>query len=144
MMNEHGLLKATETTLEASEYVANKLNDYNISHLFLMQQLANLEKTPIAHMAGDAVLHHFRKVFKGQIDGNSGISIEQANRLIAENVVDAVAFGRDYIANPDLVERIRLGAALNEQHPEGFYGDSPEGFTDYPVLRESTAGASLR
>ena len=139
MMNEHGLLKATETTLETSEYVANKLNDYNISHLFLMQQLTNLEKTPIAHMAGDAVLHHFRKIFKGQIVGNSGISIEQANRLIAQNVVDAVAFGRDYIANPDLVERIRLGAALNEQRPEGFYGDSPEGFTDYPVLRESAA-----
>jgi 2,4-dienoyl-CoA reductase-like NADH-dependent reductase (Old Yellow Enzyme family) len=47
--------------------------------------------------------------YKGQIVGNSGISIEQA-RLIAESVVDAVAFGRDYIANPDLVERIRLGA----------------------------------
>jgi N-ethylmaleimide reductase len=84
MMNEHGLLKATETTLAASEYVANKLNDYNISHLFVMQQLANLEKTPIAHMAGDAVLHHFRKIFKGQIVGNSGISIEQANRIIAD------------------------------------------------------------
>ena len=144
MMNEHGLLKATETTLEASEYVANKLNDYDISHLFLMQQLAGLENTPIAHMAGDAVLHHFRKIFKGHIVGNSGISIEQANHLIAENVVDAVAFGRDYIANPDLVERIRLGAPLNEQRPEHFYGDSPKGYTDYPVLSESNVGARLR
>jgi len=58
-----------------------------------MQQLTNIEKTPIAPMAGDAVLHLFRKIFKGQIVGNSGISIEQANRLIAESVVDAVAFG---------------------------------------------------
>src|SRR5271170_6236757 len=144
MMNEHGLLRATDTTLEASEYVAKKLNDYNISHLIVMQQLTNIEKTPIAHMAGDAVLHHFRKIFKGKIVGNSGISIEQAHRLIAENVVDAVAFGRDYIANPDLVERIRLGAPLNEQRPDGFYGDSPEGYTDYPVLNGSAAGASLR
>ncbi len=144
MMNEHGLLRATETTLEASEYVAKKLNDYNISHLNVMQQLTNIEKTPIAHMAGDAVLHHFRKIFKGQIVGNSGISIEQANRLIADNVVDAVAFGRDYIANPDLIERIRLGAPLNEQRPEGFYGDSAEGFTDYPVLSGSAVGASAR
>ncbi len=144
MMNEHGLLRATDTTLEASEYVAKKLNDYNISHLIVMQQLTNIEKTPIAHMAGAAVLHHFRKIFKGQIVGNSGISIKQANRLIAENVVDAVAFGRDYIANPDLVERIRLGAPLNEQRPEGFYGDSPEGFTDYPALSGSAVGASTR
>lgn len=144
MMNEHGLLRATDTTLEASEYVAKRLNDYNISHLLVMQQLTNIETTPIAHMAGDAVLHHFRKIFKGQIVGNSGISIKQANRLIADNVVDAVAFGRDYIANPDLVERIRLGAPLNEQRPEGFYGDSPEGFTDYPVLSGSAVGASVR
>jgi N-ethylmaleimide reductase len=139
MMNEHGLVKATETTLEASEYVAKKLNDYNISHLFVMQQLTSLENTPIAPMAGDAVLHHFRKIFKGQIVGNSGVSIEQANRLIADKVVDAVAFGRDYIANPDLVERIRLGAPLNAQRPEFFYGDSAEGFTDYSVLSESAA-----
>ena len=142
MMNEHGLLKATETTLQASEYVARRLNDYNISHLFLMQQLTGLEKTPIAHMAGDAVMHHFRKIFKGQIVGNSGISVEQANRLIADHLVDAVAFGRDYIANPDLVERIRLGASLNEQRPEGFYGESPEGYTDYPLLSESGVGAT--
>ncbi len=144
MMNEHGLLKATETTLEASEYVAKNLNDYNISHLFLMRQLTNLEKTPIAHVAGDALLHHFRKIFNGQIVGNSGISIEQANRLIAGNVVDAVAFGRDFIANPDLVERIRSGAPLNEQRPEGYYGDSPEGFTDYPTLSEKSRGGQAR
>jgi N-ethylmaleimide reductase len=76
--------------------------------------------------------------------GNSGISIEQANRLIAESVVDAVAFGRDYIANPDLVERIRLGARLNEQRPEFFYGDTPDGFTDYPVWSGSAAIATER
>jgi N-ethylmaleimide reductase len=98
--------------------------------------LTSLEKTPIAHLAGDAVLHHFRKIFKGHIVGNSGISIAQASRLIAENVVDAVAFGRDFIANPDIVDRIRSGAPLNEPRPEGFYGDSPQGFTDYPVLSD--------
>jgi N-ethylmaleimide reductase len=113
------------------------LNDYNVSHLFLMRQLTSLENTPIAHLAGDALLHHFRKIFKGQIIGNSGISIDNANRLIAENAVDAVAFGRDFIANPDLVDRIRLGAPPNEQRPEGYYGDSLEGFTDYPALAES-------
>ena len=93
-------------------------------------------------LAGDSVLHHFRKIFKGQIIGNSGISIDQANRLIGESVVDAVAFGRDYIANPDLVERIRLGARLNEQRPEFFYGDTPDGYTDYPVWSGSAAIAT--
>lgn len=45
-----------------------------------------------------------------------------------------IAFGRDFIANPDLVERIRLGAPMNEQRPEGYYGESATGYTDYPFL----------
>jgi N-ethylmaleimide reductase len=47
---------------------------------------------------------------------------------------DLIAFGREYIANPDLVERIRLNAPLNEQRPEGYYGSSHVGYTDYPFL----------
>jgi N-ethylmaleimide reductase len=45
-----------------------------------------------------------------------------------------VAFGRAAIANPDLVERIRVGAAWNEADPESFYGGGEEGYVDYPVL----------
>jgi N-ethylmaleimide reductase len=47
---------------------------------------------------------------------------------------DFVAFGREYIANPDLVERIRLRAPLNEQRPEGYYGATGFGYPDYPFL----------
>jgi N-ethylmaleimide reductase len=137
MMNEHGLLKATDTTLEASEYVAQKLNEYQLSHLLIMRQMADLTNTPIAHMAGDAILHHLRKIYKGQIIANVGITIESGNALIESGVADAVAFGREYIANPDLVERIRSNAPLNPQRPEGFYGESAEGYTDYPFLEKS-------
>jgi len=45
-----------------------------------------------------------------------------------------VAFGRDYIANPHLVERLKHKAALNPQRPESFYGGGAEGYTDYPSL----------
>ncbi len=45
-----------------------------------------------------------------------------------------VAFGRLYIANPDLVERIKAGAALNAYHRETFYGGDAKGYTDYPSL----------
>jgi N-ethylmaleimide reductase len=51
-----------------------------------------------------------------------------------EGAGDLIAFGREYIANPDLVERIRLNAPLNEQRPEGYYGSSHVGYTDYPSL----------
>lgn len=45
-----------------------------------------------------------------------------------------MAFGRDYIANPDLVARLQQKAALNPQRPESFYGGGAEGYTDYPTL----------
>jgi N-ethylmaleimide reductase len=48
--------------------------------------------------------------------------------------IDLVAFGRPFIANPDLVERIRRGAPLNEPDRTTFYGGGTEGYTDYPLL----------
>jgi N-ethylmaleimide reductase len=63
-----------------------------------------------------------------------GINAEHAARLISEGTGDLVAFGRDYIANPDLAERIRLDVPLNEPQPELFYGSFASGYTDYPTL----------
>ena len=51
-----------------------------------------------------------------------------------KGLIDAVAFGRAYIANPDLVKRLQLKAELNPQRPESFYGGGAEGYTDYPSL----------
>jgi N-ethylmaleimide reductase len=51
-------------------------------------------------------------------------------------MADAVAFGQLYIANPDLVERFKLNAPLNEPDPASFYGGNEKGYTDYPVLED--------
>ena len=59
---------------------------------------------------------------------------EKAEELIEKGLIDAVAFGRDFIANPDLVARLQRKAALNPQRPESFYGGGAEGYTDYPSL----------
>jgi len=134
MMNERGLFTAVDSTLPTFEYVYDKLNAYHLSHVFLMRQMADLSKTPIAALAGDAVIHHFRKIYHGQMILNVGITPEHANDLISAGLGDFVAFGREYIANPDLVERIRLHAPLNEQRPEGYYGETAFGYTDYPFL----------
>jgi N-ethylmaleimide reductase len=147
MMNELGLFQAVESTLPTSEYVYERLNAYHLSHVFLMRQLADLSGTPIAAMAGDAVVHHFRKIYHGQLILNVGINREHAIELIAAGLGDLVAFGREYIANPDLVERIRLRAPLNEQRTEGYYGATAFGYTDYPFLtakvpHAETEGAS--
>jgi N-ethylmaleimide reductase len=110
---------------------------YNLSHMLLMRQMADLTGSPIGHISGDAVVHHFRRLYPGTLILNVGINAIPGARLIAEGAGDLVAFGRDYIANPDLAERIRLDAPLNEPRPAYFYGSSATGYTDYPTLSPS-------
>lgn len=75
-----------------------------------------------------------RERFSGVIIGAGAYTPEKAESLIEKGLIDAVAFGRDYIANPDLVERLHHNAELNAQRPETFYGGGAEGYTDYPTL----------
>ena len=64
---------------------------------------------------------------------------EMGVALVARGFADAVAFGRMFIANPDLPERIRTGAPLNTLRPITFYGGDGHGYTDYPTLRLAAA-----
>ena len=79
-------------------------------------------------------LTHGRANNSGHVPNDLGISRDHASELVAAGLGDFVAFGRKYIANPDLVERIRLRAPLDEQRPEGYYGATGFGYTDYPFL----------
>jgi N-ethylmaleimide reductase len=79
-----------------------------------------------------------RDAFDQVIIAAGGYTAEKAERNIRAGYIDAVAFGRDYIANPDLAERIRQDAPLNEQHPESFYGGGTVGYTDYPFMTEAS------
>jgi N-ethylmaleimide reductase len=137
MMSEHGAFRATDETLRTSEYVYQRLSGYKLSHVLLMRQMADLTGTPIEHMSGDAVVRHFRRLYTGPLILNVGFNAERAAQLIGEGAGELVAFGRDYIANPDLAERIRRNARLNQPRPEHFYGTSAAGYTDYPTLSQS-------
>ena len=64
----------------------------------------------------------------GGYDANSGA------QAISNNNADLVAYGRPYIANPDLVERIAQNTAWNEPDASTFYGGAEQGYTDYPTL----------
>ncbi|PIJ51666.1 N-ethylmaleimide reductase [Erwinia sp. OLTSP20] len=77
-----------------------------------------------------------RESYPGIIVAAGGYSAEKAEQLIEQGLIDAVAFGRSYIANPDLVARLQQNAPLNSPHPESFYGGGAEGYTDYPLLSE--------
>lgn len=82
----------------------------------------------------DDFRQQIRAAFDTMIIAAGGYTPEKAERNVREGYIDAVAFGRDYIANPDLAERIHQDAPLNEQQPQTFYGGGSEGYTDYPFL----------
>ena len=65
---------------------------------------------------------------------NDSFTKETGEQVLANSEADAVAYGRLFIANPDLPRRFALNAPLNEPIPETFYADGPLGYTDYPFL----------
>jgi len=75
-----------------------------------------------------------RQAFKGTYIANNGYTRDMAIDAIASGRADAIAFGRAYIANPDLVQRLKLNAPLNAAVPKTFYAPGAVGYTDYPAL----------
>lgn len=80
-----------------------------------------------------------RKVFKGPLMLNQDYDGASAQADLDSGVADAIAFGRKYIANPDLVDRLRRGAPLNQDDPKTWYTNGTEGYTDYPALEPQDA-----
>ena len=75
-----------------------------------------------------------RKRFAGAYVANNGYDFELANKMLAAGAADLIAFGKPFISNPDLVERLEKGAPLNEWDKATFYGGGAKGYTDYPTL----------
>lgn len=75
-----------------------------------------------------------RRDFRGLYMANNGYDLALARATLAASHADLIAFGRAFIANPDLVERLRRGATLNELNRATLYGGGAEGYTDYPTL----------
>jgi len=78
-----------------------------------------------------------REIWEGVYVTNGGYDKARANAAIGRGAADAVAFGTLFLANPDLVERFRLDAPLNEPDPDTFYVGDEHGYTDYPELDEA-------
>ena len=84
------------------------------------------------------LVQRMRKDFGGVFIANDGFGVvttaAMAQALLDEDVADAVAVGRLFLANPDLPKRWETGAELNEPNPDTFYGGGAEGYTDYPFM----------
>ena len=75
-----------------------------------------------------------RKRFGGAYIANNGYDFDLASKVLSANQADLIAFGKLFIANPDLVERLKRGAPLNVPDKATFYGGGAKGYTDYPTL----------
>ena len=87
--------------------------------------------------AVDPVHPLIRKAFAGPLVLNSDFRLEPAQAALDRGDADAIAFGRTFLANPDLPERLRQSAELNEDDQSTWYSQGPEGYVDYPRLAES-------
>lgn len=77
-----------------------------------------------------------RKNFSGVYIANEGFTKETANMVLNNQEADAVAFGKLFIANPDLVKRFKLNLPLNQPDPSKFYGNDAKGYTDYSFYND--------
>ena len=87
--------------------------------------------------AVDPVHPLIRKAFAGPLVLNSDFRLEQAQSALASGAADAIAFGRTFLANPDLPERLRRNAPLNPDEMATWYSQGPEGYVDYPPLADA-------
>jgi N-ethylmaleimide reductase len=136
-MHLSGPFAANADTLPDIEYVIKKLNDYDLAHLLLMGATTDFTGSPLEELAGDGMFQHFRPLYQGHLIANVEMTQERGNRLIDLGLADSIAFGRPYIANPDLPMRFLTGAQLNEVSWPTVYASGPKGYTDYPPLIES-------
>ncbi|HST36252.1 MAG TPA: alkene reductase, partial [Allosphingosinicella sp.] len=82
----------------------------------------------------DPIHPYIRAAFKGPLVLNSDYRLERAQAALDAGYADAIAFGRTFLANPDLVERLRANAPLNDDVMATWYSQGPEGYIDYPAL----------
>ncbi|WEK02949.1 MAG: alkene reductase [Candidatus Devosia phytovorans] len=117
------------------EYVVRELGKRKIAYLHLIEPRSDFtnDEKPLDVSAPD-VASLFRKAFGGPVISAGGFVPETAAEAVSAGKSDAVAFGRPFIANPDLPQRIKVGAALNKHVRATFYGGGAEGYTDYPFM----------
>ncbi|MES2501702.1 MAG: alkene reductase [Pseudomonadota bacterium] len=110
-------------------YVVEQLNQFNLAYLHAVEGGI--------HGGGKADAFDFeqmRKLYKGAYMANLSYDKARGNEAIASGHADVIAYGVPFIANPDLVERYKTDAALNEADSKSFYGGTEKGYTDYPFL----------
>ncbi len=107
-------------------YVASELGKRRIAFIFTRE-----------HKKSEGLSELIRENFGGPLIANEQLSLDDAKQLLVEGRADLISFGRDYISNPDLVTRLKTGAALNPLDQQTMYASGAQGYTDYPFMHSA-------
>ncbi|WP_444917287.1 alkene reductase [Microbulbifer sp. JMSA003] len=114
-------------------YVVNQLNRYNLAYMQMMERAWDRDEQPaIDHI-------QLRDAYNGRYVANGMYDLESAKNAIAKGSADYVSFGRLFISNPDLVERLATNGPYNEEDMSSFFAGDERGYVDYPSLTEESA-----
>lgn len=126
VFNDMPLYDAME---EEYGYLARQLNAARPAYIHLVDHSSMGAPT-----VPDSIKETFRREFDGTLLLSGGYNSDRAESDLAAGKCDLIAVGRPFLANPDLVERWKTGAALNEPDKDTFYSPGPKGYIDYPAL----------
>jgi len=114
--------------------LVEQLNKFKLAYIHVVEGDTGGEREP----TGGFDLQKLRRAFNGLYMANNGYDLALAEKARAQNAADLIAFGKPFISNPDLVQRLRTGAPLTPPDQATFYAGEEKGYIDYPAL----AGAS--
>ncbi len=119
-------------------YVAEHLNQFPLAYLSLIEP--RIAGSNLIHVnQGPVAAEWLRPIYKGNLISAGGFEPNTAEAAVAAGTVDAVAFGRHFVSNPDLVRRIHDGLPLTPYNRDTFYTFDAGGYTDYPVYEATLA-----
>ena len=120
-------------------YVVRRMATLNLAYLHLIEPAITQGEHPNADLSAS----FFRPFYPGTIIVAGGYDQQRAEEALREGKADLIAFGQLFIANPDLPERFRRGAALNKPNPQTYYGGGAKGYIDYPAMNAQQSEADL-
>ncbi|SEL52485.1 alkene reductase [Nitrosovibrio tenuis] len=118
-------------------YLAEKLNEYGLAYLHIVNPAAAaIGKGIEPDLATSRMLQLIREKYHGPLIAAGGFDQDTAEAWLKQGKADLIAFGRKFLANPDLPERFRRRAHLNADDASTYYGGGVKGYTDYPTLAQ--------
>lgn len=122
---------ADSDPVKTFSYLVEKLNEFQLLYLHCIEG-----ETRGTRETDSVNFQKLRQLFNGFYMANNGYDLALALKARRENLADLICFGRPFIANPDLVERLKQNATIHEAPPETWYGNGAKGYVDWPTLKE--------